>query len=211
MIGDAQKGVAELRPDARYNQDARADQQEVRARRGHPQRHRRSRSVGVHHQLHRRWRLIDRFAWHMSNVEGVRAGHDACRWRPRSSMPAGTTAPSAGACCRAIRDTLRQCHAELRDRFRAAQRRLQRDAGHDLHHRPPSHHHRSRGRRDEEVPRGEQVPTAPTSPQWRDQPVKAAQDNGRGIHYRPGQLAPGHRQRRRAGRDQRHRARQGST
>ncbi len=26
MIGDAQKGVAELRPEARYNQDARADQ-----------------------------------------------------------------------------------------------------------------------------------------------------------------------------------------
>jgi len=70
MIGDAQEGVAELRPEARYNQDAR----EITAKF----------ALGVDiinviaearpdacTQSYPAMELIDRFAWHLSNVEGV--------------------------------------------------------------------------------------------------------------------------------------------
>jgi len=70
MIGDAQQGVAELRPEARYNQDAIAISQRF--------------SLGVDiiniiaeaapaacTQSYRAMELIDRFSWHMRNVEGV--------------------------------------------------------------------------------------------------------------------------------------------
>lgn len=70
MIGDAQKGVAELRPDARYNQDAvlisekfalGVDILNVIAE-GPPSACTNSYPV---------MELIDRFAWHLRNVEGV--------------------------------------------------------------------------------------------------------------------------------------------
>ena len=70
MIGDAQKGVAELRPDARYNQDAElisdkfalgVDILNVIAE-GPPSACTASFPV---------METIDRFAWHLSNVEGV--------------------------------------------------------------------------------------------------------------------------------------------
>jgi predicted RND superfamily exporter protein len=70
MIGDAQKGVAELRPDARYNQDAvlisdkfalGVDILNVIAE-GPPSACTSSFPV---------METIDRFAWHLSNVEGV--------------------------------------------------------------------------------------------------------------------------------------------
>jgi predicted RND superfamily exporter protein len=70
MIGDAQEGVAELRPEARYNQDARAITQKF--------------ALGVDiinviaearpdacTQSYPTMELLDRFAWHLSNVEGV--------------------------------------------------------------------------------------------------------------------------------------------
>ena len=70
MIGDAQKGVAELRPEARYNQDAvlisdkfalGVDILNVIAE-GPP-----SACTNNYPVME----LIDRFAWHLSNVEGV--------------------------------------------------------------------------------------------------------------------------------------------
>ena len=70
MIGDAQKGVAELRPEARYNRDAvlisdkfalGVDILNVIAE-GPPSACTNSYPV---------MELIDRFAWHLSNVEGV--------------------------------------------------------------------------------------------------------------------------------------------
>ncbi|HPN80557.1 MMPL family transporter, partial [Dokdonella sp.] len=70
MIGDAQKGVAELRPDARYNRDAvlisdkfalGVDILNVIAE-GQP-----SACTASYPAME----LIDRFAWHLRNVEGV--------------------------------------------------------------------------------------------------------------------------------------------
>lgn len=70
MIGDAQQGVAELRPEARYNRDAIAISQKF--------------SLGVDiiniiaeaapaacTQSYRAMEMIDRFSWHMRNIEGV--------------------------------------------------------------------------------------------------------------------------------------------
>ena len=70
MVGDAQEGVAELRPEARYNQDAGLITDKF--------------ALGVDiinviaeaapsacTQSFRAMELIDRFSWHMSNVEGV--------------------------------------------------------------------------------------------------------------------------------------------
>ena len=70
MIGDAQQGVAELRPEARYNRDAVAISSKF--------------SLGVDilnviveappsacTQSYKVMELIDRFAWHMRNVQGV--------------------------------------------------------------------------------------------------------------------------------------------
>jgi hypothetical protein len=70
MIGDAQEGVAELHPWARYNQDAKVITEKF--------------SLGVDiinviaeaapaacTQSFRAMELIDRFSWHMRNVEGV--------------------------------------------------------------------------------------------------------------------------------------------
>jgi predicted RND superfamily exporter protein len=70
MIGDAQEGVAELRPEARYNQDARAITQKFAL------------GVDIINVIaearpdactlsYPAMELIDRFAWHLSNVEGV--------------------------------------------------------------------------------------------------------------------------------------------
>ena len=70
MIGDAQKGVAELRPEARYNQDAvliskkfalGVDILNVIAEAG----------PSACTTSYKAMELIDRFAWHMQNVEGV--------------------------------------------------------------------------------------------------------------------------------------------
>lgn len=70
MIGDAQKGVAELHPDARYNQDAvlisekfalGVDILNVIAEAG----------PSACTTSYAAMELIDRFAWHMENVEGV--------------------------------------------------------------------------------------------------------------------------------------------
>lgn len=70
MIGDAQKGVAELRPDARYNQDAvliadrfalGVDILNVIAEAG----------PSACTTSYAAMETIDRFAWHMQNVEGV--------------------------------------------------------------------------------------------------------------------------------------------
>ncbi|MCB1568443.1 MAG: MMPL family transporter, partial [Xanthomonadales bacterium] len=70
MIGDAQEGVAELRPDARYNQDARAitekfalgvDILNVIAE-GRPD------ACTLSYPT---MELMDRFAWHLANVPGV--------------------------------------------------------------------------------------------------------------------------------------------
>ncbi|MFY2763246.1 efflux RND transporter permease subunit [Arenimonas sp. MALMAid1274] len=70
MIGDAQKGVAELRPDARYNQDALliadrfslgVDMLNVIAEAG----------PSACTTSYTAMETIDRFAWHMENVEGV--------------------------------------------------------------------------------------------------------------------------------------------
>jgi predicted RND superfamily exporter protein len=70
MIGDAQKGVAELRPEARYNQDAvliaekfslSVDMLNVIAEAG----------PSACTTSFAAMELIDRFAWHMENVEGV--------------------------------------------------------------------------------------------------------------------------------------------
>ena len=70
MIGDAQKGVAELRPDARYNQDALliasrfslgVDMLSVIA----------EAAPSACTTSFAAMELIDRFAWHMENVEGV--------------------------------------------------------------------------------------------------------------------------------------------
>ena len=70
MIGDAQEGVAELRPDARYNQDARAitekfalgvDILNVIAE-GRPD------ACTLSYPT---MELVDRFAWHLANVPGV--------------------------------------------------------------------------------------------------------------------------------------------
>ena len=70
MIGDAQKGVAELRPEARYNQDAvliaskfslGVDILTVIAESG----------PSACTTSYAAMELIDRFAWHMENVEGV--------------------------------------------------------------------------------------------------------------------------------------------
>jgi len=70
MIGDAQKGLAELRPDARYNQDAvliaskfslGVDILTVIAESG----------PSACTTSFAAMELIDRFAWHMENVEGV--------------------------------------------------------------------------------------------------------------------------------------------
>lgn len=70
MVGDARQGVAELRPEARYNQDSQVITERF--------------SLGVDiiniiaeaapaacTQSFRAMELIDRFSWHMSNVEGV--------------------------------------------------------------------------------------------------------------------------------------------
>src|SRR5207344_2916604 len=70
MIGDAQAGVAELRPEARYNQDAVLISKKF--------------ALGVDilnviveagpsacTTSYKAMETIDRFAWHMSNVEGV--------------------------------------------------------------------------------------------------------------------------------------------
>lgn len=70
MIGDAQQGVAELRPEARYNQDAIAISEKFAL------------SVDIINviaeaapaactQSYRAMETIDRFSWHMRNVEGV--------------------------------------------------------------------------------------------------------------------------------------------
>ncbi|MBP6299564.1 MAG: MMPL family transporter [Arenimonas sp.] len=70
MIGDAQQGVAELRPEARYNQDARlisskfalgVDTMNVIVEAG----------PSACTTSYKAMETIDRFAWHMSNVEGV--------------------------------------------------------------------------------------------------------------------------------------------
>lgn len=70
MIGDAQKGVAELRPEARYNQDALliadrfslgVDMLNVIAESG----------PSACTTSFAAMEMIDRFAWHMENVEGV--------------------------------------------------------------------------------------------------------------------------------------------
>ena len=70
MIGDAQKGVAELRPDARYNQDAvliaerfalGVDIMNVIA----------EAAPSACTTSFNAMETIDRFAWHMENVEGV--------------------------------------------------------------------------------------------------------------------------------------------
>jgi len=70
MIGDAQQGVAELRPEARYNQDARlisskfalgVDTMNVIVEAG----------PSACTTSYRAMEVIDRFAWHMANVEGV--------------------------------------------------------------------------------------------------------------------------------------------
>lgn len=70
MIGDAQQGVAELRPDARYNRDAvlisekfalGVDILNVIAEAG----------PSACTTSYKAMELIDRFAWHMENVEGV--------------------------------------------------------------------------------------------------------------------------------------------
>ncbi len=70
MVGDAQQGVAELRPEARYNQDAGLITDKFAL------------SVDIINviaeaapaactQSHKVMELIDRFSWHMGNVEGV--------------------------------------------------------------------------------------------------------------------------------------------
>ncbi|MCX7032953.1 MAG: MMPL family transporter [Arenimonas sp.] len=70
MIGDAQKGVAELRPEARYNQDAvliaekfslSVDMLSVIA----------EAAPSACTTSFAAMELVDRFAWHMENVEGV--------------------------------------------------------------------------------------------------------------------------------------------
>lgn len=70
MIGDAQEGVAELRPEARYNQDARAITQKFALgvdilnviAEGRPD------ACTLSYPT---MELVDRFAWHLSNVPGV--------------------------------------------------------------------------------------------------------------------------------------------
>lgn len=70
MIGDAQEGVAELRPDARYNQDARAITQKFALgvdilnviAEGRPD------ACTLSYPT---MELVDRFAWHLANVPGV--------------------------------------------------------------------------------------------------------------------------------------------
>ncbi len=70
MVGDAQEGVAELRPEARYNQDARAITEKF--------------ALGVDilnvivegrpdacTMSYPTMELVDRFAWHLTNVPGV--------------------------------------------------------------------------------------------------------------------------------------------
>ncbi|MFA5684703.1 MAG: MMPL family transporter [Lysobacteraceae bacterium] len=70
MIGDAQEGVAELRPEARYNQDARAITEKFAL------------GVDILNVIaearpdactlsYPTMELVDRFAWHLSNVPGV--------------------------------------------------------------------------------------------------------------------------------------------
>ncbi|MEO5811350.1 MAG: MMPL family transporter, partial [Rhodanobacter sp.] len=70
MVGDAQKGVAELRPDARYNQDANLISSKFAL------------GVDILNVIaeaapsacitsYPAMETIDRFAWHMRNVEGV--------------------------------------------------------------------------------------------------------------------------------------------
>ena len=70
MVGDAQEGVAELRPDARYNQDARAITQKFAL------------GVDILNVIaearpdactlsYPTMELVDRFAWHLANVPGV--------------------------------------------------------------------------------------------------------------------------------------------
>lgn len=70
MIGDAQEGVAELRPDARYNQDARAITEKFAL------------GVDILNVIaearpdactlsYPTMELVDRFAWHLANVPGV--------------------------------------------------------------------------------------------------------------------------------------------
>jgi predicted RND superfamily exporter protein len=70
MIGDAQAGVAELRPEARYNRDAVEISQKFKL------------GVDILNVIaeagpsacttsYKAMETIDRFAWHMSNVEGV--------------------------------------------------------------------------------------------------------------------------------------------
>ncbi|HWR95262.1 MAG TPA: MMPL family transporter [Arenimonas sp.] len=70
MIGDAQQGVAELRPEARYNQDARlisskfalgVDTMNVIVEAG----------PSACTTSYKAMETIDRYAWHMTNVEGV--------------------------------------------------------------------------------------------------------------------------------------------
>jgi predicted RND superfamily exporter protein len=70
MIGDAQQGVAELRPEARYNQDARlissrfalgVDTMNIIVEAG----------PSACTTSYKAMETIDRFAWHMANVEGV--------------------------------------------------------------------------------------------------------------------------------------------
>ncbi|MBP6533790.1 MAG: MMPL family transporter [Arenimonas sp.] len=70
MIGDAQQGVAELRQEARYNQDARlisskfalgVDTMNVIVEAG----------PSACTTSYKAMEIIDRFAWHMANVEGV--------------------------------------------------------------------------------------------------------------------------------------------
>ena len=70
MIGDAQEGVAELRPEARYNQDARAITEKFAL------------GVDILNVIaearpdactlsYPTMELVDRFAWHLANVPGV--------------------------------------------------------------------------------------------------------------------------------------------
>jgi predicted RND superfamily exporter protein len=203
MVGDAQKGVAELKADARYNVDAGVisskfalgvDILSVIA----------EAEPGACTSSYKAMETIDRFRLAHAERGRRRTGTDPADGRQDRQR---RLERRLGALARAAARPRYPASGdpELRDRFGPAQCRLQRHPGDDLHFRPPGHDDHARGRCGQGVPRPEQGVFAGRQPAHPDH----RQAQGRsGLSHRPDQPAPGDRQCRRHGGDQRHRDRE---
>ena len=155
QIGDLHRGVPELRADSRYNMDTAVDHVEVLDRRRHPERDRRDQARRL-----RRPRGDD-------DDRRVLVAHGEPAGRPVDDRPAARRQAAerrlergqpevAGAVAQPV-----GAHpvGDLRaDLDRAAQLRLQRDAGDAVHRRPQGDHHRADRGRGQEVRSGPRQP-----------------------------------------------------